>query len=207
MVAAARRVGPASLVGRCQVRSTRAPPNPRLICAAICRCCPWASIAASGRSARCGLAYEFAARHPEVMKFVPCFCGCERGGHKDNHDCFVMTQERGRQRDRLGSRTASSAKSAWTWRTQAWQMSQHRRVGHRHSRCHRKEIRVPHRRGPAHADTLAQNAGASRTTSPLSVPVDESFAGFLRRPARRAPTSACSTRPGPRRLPPTHISA
>jgi hypothetical protein len=33
--------------------------------------------------------YEFAARHPEVMKFVPCFCGCERGGHKDNHDCFV----------------------------------------------------------------------------------------------------------------------
>jgi hypothetical protein len=33
--------------------------------------------------------YEFAARHPEVMKYVPCFCGCERGGHKDNHDCFV----------------------------------------------------------------------------------------------------------------------
>jgi hypothetical protein len=24
-------------------------------------------------------AYEFAARHPEVMKFVPCFCGCEQG--------------------------------------------------------------------------------------------------------------------------------
>lgn len=33
--------------------------------------------------------YEFAARHPEVMHYVPCFCGCERGGHKDNHDCFV----------------------------------------------------------------------------------------------------------------------
>ena len=33
--------------------------------------------------------YEFAARHPEVMKYVPCFCGCERGGHQDNHDCFV----------------------------------------------------------------------------------------------------------------------
>lgn len=33
--------------------------------------------------------YEFAARHPEVMKFVPCFCGCERGGHQDNHDCFI----------------------------------------------------------------------------------------------------------------------
>jgi len=37
-------------------------------------------------------AYEFAARHPEVMKYVPCFCGCERGGHKDNHDCFVSAR-------------------------------------------------------------------------------------------------------------------
>lgn len=34
-------------------------------------------------------AYEFAARHPEVMNFIPCFCGCERAGHKGNHDCFV----------------------------------------------------------------------------------------------------------------------
>lgn len=34
-------------------------------------------------------AYEFAARRPDVMKFIPCFCGCESGGHKDNHDCFV----------------------------------------------------------------------------------------------------------------------
>lgn len=33
--------------------------------------------------------YEFAARHPEVMHFIPCFCGCERGGHTSNHDCFV----------------------------------------------------------------------------------------------------------------------
>lgn len=37
--------------------------------------------------------YEFAARHPEVMKYVPCFCGCERGGHKDNHDCFVTARD------------------------------------------------------------------------------------------------------------------
>ena len=27
------------------------------------------------------------------MKFVPCFCGCERGGHKDNHDCFVSARD------------------------------------------------------------------------------------------------------------------
>jgi hypothetical protein len=37
--------------------------------------------------------FQFAARHPEVMKFVPCFCGCHRGGHKDNHDCFVSGRD------------------------------------------------------------------------------------------------------------------
>jgi len=36
--------------------------------------------------------YEFAARHPEVMKYVPCFCGCGSRGHKDNHDCFVTAR-------------------------------------------------------------------------------------------------------------------
>ena len=40
-------------------------------------------------------AYEFAARHPEVMKYVPCFCGCERMGHNDNHDCFVSARDAG----------------------------------------------------------------------------------------------------------------
>ena len=34
-------------------------------------------------------AYEFAARHPEVLKHVPCFCGCERNGHGNNEGCFV----------------------------------------------------------------------------------------------------------------------
>jgi hypothetical protein len=34
--------------------------------------------------------YEFAARHPEVLQYVPCFCGCDRSaGHRGNHDCFV----------------------------------------------------------------------------------------------------------------------
>ena len=37
--------------------------------------------------------FEFAARHPEVMKYIPCFCGCNRGGHKDNHDCFVSGRD------------------------------------------------------------------------------------------------------------------
>src|SRR5215831_14018228 len=40
------------------------------------------------------LAYEFAARHPEVLKYVPCFCTCERLGHKGNEDCFVGARDK-----------------------------------------------------------------------------------------------------------------
>ena len=38
--------------------------------------------------------FEFAARHPEVLTYVPCYCGCEnpRLGHKGNHDCFVKSR-------------------------------------------------------------------------------------------------------------------
>jgi hypothetical protein len=36
--------------------------------------------------------YQFAAEHPEVLSYVPCFCGCERGGHRGNDDCFVKTR-------------------------------------------------------------------------------------------------------------------
>ena len=36
--------------------------------------------------------YEFAARHPEVLQHVPCYCGCERIGHNGNHDCFVKSR-------------------------------------------------------------------------------------------------------------------
>lgn len=31
----------------------------------------------------------FAADHPEVLDYVPCFCGCQNAGHKHNDDCFV----------------------------------------------------------------------------------------------------------------------
>jgi hypothetical protein len=34
-------------------------------------------------------AYEFAARHPEVSRFVPCYCGCEADGHRNNEMCFI----------------------------------------------------------------------------------------------------------------------
>lgn len=46
-------------------------------------------------------AYKFAAEHPEVEKYVPCFCGCEMGGHTSNEDCFV------------GSRDANGRVTGW----------------------------------------------------------------------------------------------
>lgn len=36
--------------------------------------------------------YEFAAKHPEVLQYVPCYCGCERVGHSANHSCFVKAR-------------------------------------------------------------------------------------------------------------------
>ena len=37
-------------------------------------------------------AFQFAAEHPEVASYVPCFCGCHQGGHKGNTDCFVKSR-------------------------------------------------------------------------------------------------------------------
>jgi len=37
-------------------------------------------------------AFHFAAEHPEVLSYIPCFCGCERGGHRGNADCFVRSR-------------------------------------------------------------------------------------------------------------------
>jgi hypothetical protein len=37
-------------------------------------------------------AYHFAAEHPEILSYVPCFCGCEQAGHQGNHDCFVKAR-------------------------------------------------------------------------------------------------------------------
>jgi hypothetical protein len=38
------------------------------------------------------VAYRFAAEHPEVLSYVPCYCGCERSGHRGNEDCFVVAR-------------------------------------------------------------------------------------------------------------------
>jgi uncharacterized protein with PCYCGC motif len=36
--------------------------------------------------------FQFAAEHPEVLTYVPCFCGCDHMGHKGNEDCFVKSR-------------------------------------------------------------------------------------------------------------------
>jgi hypothetical protein len=37
--------------------------------------------------------YQFAAEHPEVLKYVPCYCGCESNGHAHNESCFVKRRD------------------------------------------------------------------------------------------------------------------
>lgn len=35
-------------------------------------------------------AYAFAAEHPEVLDYMPCYCGCyESDGHTNNTACFI----------------------------------------------------------------------------------------------------------------------
>jgi len=41
-------------------------------------------------------AFQFAAEHPEIASYVPCFCGCQNMGHRGNEHCFV------KQRDKNG---------------------------------------------------------------------------------------------------------
>ena len=44
--------------------------------------------------------HVFAASHPEVLSYMPCFCGCQNSGHQHNDDCFVA------RRDSAGKVTA-----------------------------------------------------------------------------------------------------
>ena len=37
--------------------------------------------------------YKFAGEHPEVRKYVPCYCGCESTGHPHNESCFVKRRD------------------------------------------------------------------------------------------------------------------
>jgi hypothetical protein len=35
-------------------------------------------------------AYQFAAANPDVMKQIPCYCGCGDMGHTSNYACYVQ---------------------------------------------------------------------------------------------------------------------
>ena len=34
-------------------------------------------------------AYQFASANPDVMKNIPCYCGCGNVGHSSNYSCYV----------------------------------------------------------------------------------------------------------------------
>jgi Protein of unknown function with PCYCGC motif len=38
--------------------------------------------------------YKYAAEHPEVLRYIPCFCGCDKTGHRSSEDCFVKSRAR-----------------------------------------------------------------------------------------------------------------
>ncbi len=41
------------------------------------------------------LAYAYAIEHPEVIAWMPCYCGCAAMGHQSNLDCFVKPRAAG----------------------------------------------------------------------------------------------------------------
>src|SRR5512139_1444088 len=34
-------------------------------------------------------AYQFAVANPDIMKHIPCYCGCGDMGHTSNYACYV----------------------------------------------------------------------------------------------------------------------
>ncbi len=36
-------------------------------------------------------AYQFAVANPDVMKNIPCYCGCGNVGHTSNYNCYVSS--------------------------------------------------------------------------------------------------------------------
>jgi hypothetical protein len=40
-------------------------------------------------------AYQFAAANPQVVKAIPCYCGCGSIGHSSNYSCYISGEEAG----------------------------------------------------------------------------------------------------------------
>lgn len=50
----------------------------------------WSVVTALTDSPKVLEAYQFAVEHPEVLDYMPCYCGCyEEDGHTNNTQCFV----------------------------------------------------------------------------------------------------------------------
>ena len=41
-------------------------------------------------------AYQFAVANPDVMKQIPCYCGCGKVGHTSNYSCYVASEQNGK---------------------------------------------------------------------------------------------------------------
>lgn len=37
-------------------------------------------------------AYRYAADNGEILRYIPCFCGCTNIGHRHNADCYVAAR-------------------------------------------------------------------------------------------------------------------
>ena len=86
-------------------------------------------------------AYQFAAEHPEVLSYVPCFCGCENAGHGGNHDCFVSSRNAARRRRRVG-RARRRVRRLHRRRDPLAPDARVGRVGPRHPRGDRQGVRA-----------------------------------------------------------------
>lgn len=40
-------------------------------------------------------AYRFAVANPDLLKQIPCYCGCDDIGHTSNYDCYVADVDAG----------------------------------------------------------------------------------------------------------------
>ena len=38
-------------------------------------------------------AYQFAVANPDVVKQIPCYCGCVKVGHTSNYSCYVQSTD------------------------------------------------------------------------------------------------------------------
>lgn len=41
------------------------------------------------------MAYAYALARPDVLQWLPCYCGCSTMGHRSNLDCFLLPRQRG----------------------------------------------------------------------------------------------------------------